>query len=356
MRRITVLLAVLAFVVAAAVPCAQAAPAPAPAPPALGPADQFDVVAHHVRYERRLFGWEENPGFTYWKKAGVASLCRERIWIAEVWRPRADQIRSVVFACAGQQGTRYTWSAEANIVTGQSAAWRGDKADRRRTVPIRRKSVAGLVYEDGVSDEGRRYGFTPADTLFVLVFDAAFYYSLSSDNKRKAEDGYYAYLLDRIGPQPENVRTLVTLGSSRGGALACRLAKRFRQASSPVRDARVLVGTLDAVANRDQGECGITSGTVTNPLNGDYLAYKAALSSYLGDPSPGQLGMYQVIGGAKVVFVQFFNVARAFINDGAPTFDYSFSWVDRSHKDIGRPWHDDCSGAVLGWLAGERAR
>jgi hypothetical protein len=314
-------------------------------------ADQFDVVAHHVRYKRSLLGWAENPDFPFWKHAAVQESCRERIWIAEVWRPQPGQIRNVIFVSAGQQGTRYTWSAEANITTGQNAGWRGAKDARRDKVSIRRRSVAGLIYEDGVLNEGRRYGFRPADTLFVLVFDAGFYYSLDKANKQLIENGYYDYLVDRMGPLPADVRTLVMLGSSRGGALACRLAKRFMAASSPVRDARMLVGTLDAVANEEQGECGITSGTVTNPLNRDYRAYKAALSGYFGDPTPGQLSVFQVIGGAKVVFLQVTNVARAFINDGTPTFDYSFSWVDRSHKDIGRPWHDDCSGALLDWLA-----
>jgi len=144
---------------------------------------------------------------------------------------------------------------------------------------------------------------------------------------------------------------VLMVGSSRGGALASRLAKRLMGDSSPVRHARILVATLDAVANKEQGECGITTGTTTNPLNGSYRAYKAALSDYFADPTPERLSIYQVIGGAKVVPLQPTNVARAFINDGTPTFDYSFSWVDRGHTDIGRPWRDDCSGALLDWVA-----
>jgi len=360
-----VLLAVAVSVALAAVPGASAGPphvadraGGASASPAAdtasaspGQADRFDVVAHHVRYRRSLLSWTENPDFAFWKNAGGLEPCRERIWISEVWKPRPDRIRNVIFVSAGQQGTRYTWSAEANITTGQSEAWRGAKDTRTHTVPIRRLSVAGLIHEDGVSNEGRRYGFKPEDTLFVLVFDAAFYYSLDTTNKQIIENGYYHYLIDRMGPLPDNVQTVLMVGSSRGGALACRLAKRFMGDSSPVRHSRILVATLDAVANKEQGECGITTGTTTNPLNSSYRAYKAALSDYFGDPTPERLSMYQVIGGAKVVPLQPINVARAFINDGGPTFDYSFNWVDRGHTDIGRPWNDDCSGALLDWVA-----
>ncbi len=365
MRRLAVVLAVAASVVLAAVPGASAEPlhvadraggasasrAPDGASVSSRQADQLEVVAHHVRYRRSLLNWKENPDFAFWKNAGGLESCRERIWIGEVWKPRPGRIRNVIFVSAGQQGTRYTWSAEANITTGQSEAWRGAKDARTHTVPIRRLSVAGLIHEDGVSNEGRRYGFKPEDTLFVLVFDAAFYYSLDATNKQIIENGYYDYLLDRMGPLPDNVQTVLMVGSSRGGALACRLAKRFMGDSSPVRHARILVATLDAVANKEQSECGITTGTTTNPLNGSYRAYKAALSDYFGDPTPEWLSMYQVIGGAKVVPLQPTNVARAFINDGTPTFDYSFNWVDRGHTDIGRPWRDDCSGALLDWVA-----
>jgi hypothetical protein len=321
-----------------------------------GETNHFDVLAHHVRYKQGLFNWEENPDFAFWEQADGKKTSRERMWISEVWKPEASRIRNVIFISAGQQGTQYTWSAEANIGTGQSKGWRGAKEALTHTIPIRRLSVAGLIYEDGVFNNGRRYNFRPVDTLFVLVFDAAFYYGLNQSNKQKLEDGYYDYLIDKMGPLHTNVQTLFMVGASRGGALICRLAKRFMDGSSPVGHANILLATLDGVADVRQGECGTSTATITNPLNSHYRAYKATLSDYFGNPTPEQLSMYQVIGGAKVVFLEVINPARAFINYGTPTFDYSFDWVNHRHKDIGRPWQDDCAGALLNWLAEKRCR
>ncbi len=320
-----------------------------------GETAHFDLLAYHVRYKLGLFKWEENPDFDFWREAGAKEACRERIWISEVWKPEPNEIRNVVLIAAGQQGAQYTWSAEANITTGQSEDWRCGKKALTCAIPIRRRSVAGLIYEDGVDNDGGLYRFSPHDTLFVLVFDAAFYYGLNQSNKQNLEDGYYNYLIDRIGPSPANVQTIFMVGSSRGGALVFRLAKRFMDGSSPLRDAKILLGTLDGVAHQGQGECGTSTSTVTNPLNSSYRAYQARLSDFFGNPTSEQLGIYQVVGGARVVSVDVFYEARAFINHGAPTFDYSFDWVDRAHVEIGRVWQDDCAGALLNWLAEQRS-
>jgi len=316
---------------------------------------KYSYTIRHVRYKEGLWNWAENSYFdkpgtseSFWEYYNVQNDSRERMWITEVWKPAKSAIKNMVICFAGQQGSQLSWDDPASMATGQYFGWRPSKETVNGSISITEKSVAGRILTDAMSYNSMRFKFRPDNTLFVLINDAAFYWGLSSSEKNQMENAYYDYICN-VGGHTGCVETVCLIGASRGGALATRLAKRFIASVSPYNSATFLLATLDAVAN---DECGTTSSTATNPLNSDYKAYKTNLSSFLGNPSTSKLKMYQVIGGAKVVWIS--DNARAFINDGTPTFDYSKKWVNLEHTQIGRYWSEECVGTLLTWLQNQR--
>jgi hypothetical protein len=310
--------------------------------------NDFSYSSKHVRYKKDG-KWEEHKDFKFWEEANAKEGSREAMWITEVWTPNTSLISNVVFCIAGQQGTQAISADFPNIVTGQTDNWRPKDNDKTNDMIIKRNSIAGKIIEDGEEKRGSLYGFKKENTLFVLIQDAGFYIALSEENKKEMENGYYQYIMDRIGGKDNKVKTFCFIGASRGGALSTRLTRRLKGADRTA-DANFLLATLDAVADEKDGECGTTETSEQNPENSKYKAFQTQLSAYFNSPSATQLKMLQIVGGAAVPLTN----KHAFINKGTTTFEYQSEWVNMTHTECCRDWNDKSSKALLAWLDEKR--
>ena len=329
----------------------------------------FIASFQHVRFRLSDTSWEEHPRFQFWSELDVPLDVRKRIWLAEVWRPSAENIENVVVLLAGQQGPRYGWASYANIMTGQPTKWRPKSHQKMADIALGKNSIAGEIYDDGMRREGEKYGFTPHNTLLILVGDAGFYYMLPSKKKKQLVGAFEKYLLHRISGTENQINTIYFGGTSRGGALAFRLTKRFLENEAFIAT-HFLLATLDAVANPHQRECSTYKEKSHNPLDAKLFAHKADLRQFFSSRLSQSLDVFQVVGGSSVIAenIDRLGVVRPFVDKSyisqqehhkgllQQPFTYTVRWVSEPHTIIGRSWSTEGSGAVLRWLQHIRNR
>ena len=248
---------------------------------------------------------------------------------------------------AGQQESR----GNANIVTGQPDSWRPDDQYSSSTIEIDRYSIGGKILQDIVGSQSS-FAFEGSETLFIVVYDAGYGWTLSSNNKTKSENAYFNYLVNRTNFG--SVQNVTFVGSSMGGGLSTVLTNKMLR-SSHFANADIQVLTLDGVVNHYQGQLGTCpTKSVSNPLNenGNYKAFKTDLTTYFPSYRLSKVKMYQIIGGSLVV-----GVGRAFIHrQERSNFDYTYKWVDEEHTDIGRTskYRNDILNKLSDWRTGGR--
>lgn len=163
-----------------------------------------------------------------------------------------------MFIATGQQGGGDDDDV-ASMMTGQSETWKElfQRSEMDEVISLRDGALARRLVEHLVRSS--------SNTFMGLAFDARFNYDFSSSNKQEIENAYYEWLKEKF--YASNLRSIYLAGHSRGGCLAFRLARRFKQ---DFPSAPLIVHGFDAVCNHGDGELGTWDGRVDNPRVEDW--------------------------------------------------------------------------------------
>ncbi|MCP4218399.1 MAG: VCBS repeat-containing protein [bacterium] len=294
-------------------------------------AADMTVLLERVRYCNNftcLTGGTTPWKFHYWNDNNVGTGDQRKTYIATLSQPSAGNVQSLAVFFAGQQAMDFgNWAGKANVVTGQKEDYKKDCRFQHKSCnrPATEDSLAVKVYRSGVFDLNK--------TFFALVYDTAFFYGTGSGNKEDIEDAYYDWLLDKFNNS--NLKTVYLAGSSRGGCLALRLAKRFKQ-DFPSGHTRVIVSVLDPVCNKGQGEMGTTNTEQQNPHTSwtKYHGWYSNLNSQY--PNKDGLSIYNILAGERVVPLSSSHALSYGTEVHKEICWYRHDWIYEEHTVIGR--------------------
>lgn len=297
-------------------------------------ASNVAVTMKHVRYCTRKFlgvcTRSTTPSeFSAWEIHGVKQTRQKDTYLTTLAPSSRSAIENIVFFSAGQQGLDATFTdTTPNVLTGQPDGYRSmcNGTCSSRTVYIDGRSLAVRLMSHPT--------FARSKTLYVLVFDAQFNFNYGADAKMETENAFNAYIKGLVDTY--RIQRIILGGSSRGGALAFRLAHRFLS-NNTYPNAKIITEGFDAVFVKNQ-ELGATSTLYDNPLNsGSYRGRYANVYSYFA-PYSDRFASEQIVGGQEAVII---SGARGVVYR---TYDVDYGWwsqrwVDMKHSDIGRDYN-----------------
>jgi len=283
------------------------------------------------------------PWGNYWENAGVSGNDQDKIFMAYLSSPPARAaVRNIVFLTSGQQGSS-GGADENNVVSGYKSGWSWNtKKDGQRSRSLEGESLAIRFHGE------KSVEFPTSNTVFITVANSMFNHLKSSSTKEKFLTAYANFLGSHI--YWSNVEKIYFAGSSRGGCLVARLAKKLMD--DPSIDAKFSVNTVDGVCKYTQNEFGTTSSTIDNPNSPNstfknYKGRKTNISNQVADKQ--QMCMKAVVGGQEVTNVGL--GVRAFthetchsssgctLNDSNGDQYYKQTWHDIDHTDFGRNYN-----------------
>ena len=297
-------------------------------------ATETSILLERVRY---CTGWlsgvcgsggSTQYKFRFWEDNNVGHGDQRKTYITTLSDPSKSSVKNIAVFFAGQQGADFgNNDGVANVVTGQKANFKDNckfgHKDCWRTA--NNDSLAMKIKNSGI--------FNMSDTFFAMVYDTAFYFGTTTGNKQDIEDAYYSWLRDQVNYS--NLKIVYLAGSSRGGCLALRLAKRFKQ-DFPGGDVKVVVSSLDSVCKKGQNEMGSTGTDDQNPLTNDdyYHGWHSNLNAqYLNKHG---LYIYHVLGGDRVVAISAAHAISYGEEEHKETGWFRHDWVLEEHSTIGR--------------------
>ncbi len=291
----------------------------------------ISILLERVRYCKHstcLTGGTTPYKFRFWEDNNVGDGDQRKTYITTLSEPSKASVKNIAVFFAGQQGADFgNNDGVQNVVTGQPEGVKdGCKFDT--------KSCWRTANEDSLAIKIKNSGiFNMSNTFFAMVYDTAFYYGTLSGNKQDIEDAYYSWLRDKV--EFSNLQVVYLGGSSRGGCLSLRLAKRFK-ADFPNGNVKVIVTGVDPVCNKSQGEMGATSTSHQNPYtdDNDYHTWNSDFNSQF--PNKHGLYIYNVLGGERVVAL---SSSHSISYGGDELKDigwYRHHWVAEEHKTMGR--------------------
>lgn len=279
------------------------------------------INVDRVRWKKSTFNWSDHENYPEWKNEGIWTENRKKTYVSTYLKPAKSNTKTLMMLIAGQQGSSGS-SGGSNCLTGQNQSWDSGwgKGDKTKSTQIKSLSLA-----DRLIHSGHISGY---DTFLSVVLNSNFNWGASKSAKDKAEDAFTNWLLKH--GNSHQVERVILLGSSRGGALATRMAKNIKSRSG-WSQVPVYVGLLDAVPNSGQDELK-TNGqpTCTNPLNSSYYGRKANLSSYFSGVNKPNIR--HIVTGAPVISIA--NAVHGFCADESSWYEQT--WANLKHKEIGR--------------------
>lgn len=278
------------------------------------------VTVDRVRWKKRSFVWKDHSDYPEWKSEGIWTEYRKNTYISRVWNPGSSNVQTMIVLIAGQQGSSGS-SGCSNCLTGQDSDWDDDwgKGDKSKSASINSQSLSGRLIDSGY--------FSPYNTFFAIVFNSNFNWENTSSAKVKAENAFTTWLLKH--GSYNTVDRIFLMGSSRGGILSMRMAKKIKQRSG-WNNVPVYVGLLDAVPNANQDELETSDQpTCTNPLNSSYYSRRADLATFFSGLVKPEIR--HVITGAPVLLG---SLVHSFCADSTTWYDQS--WENLTHTEIGR--------------------
>ena len=290
------------------------------------PAFPASVYLKRVRYcTRYRFGicTRSSVNYSEWENNGVSNAHQKSTYIGIVRQPAKSDIENINIYFAGQQPSG---NGVINVVTGQAAGYKsgcdGTTSGCYRSIDSR--GLAAKIYNAGIFDWQK--------TFISVVYDTKFNHLLSSGEKSDMEDAYYDWIVNKF--YSNKIKTIYLAGSSRGGCLAMRLAKRFR-ADFP-ESVRVIVSSFDGVCKRSQSELGVTDYYQSNPYNTWPHSRKGWYTNLNAQfPDKTELSIYHISGGGEVVPASGVRGFSYLSHDGDLGW-YRQNWVNLAHTDIGR--------------------
>ncbi len=272
-----------------------------------------------VRWKKGTFNWQDHEEYPEWKNESIWTEYRKNTFISKYWEPSRSQTRTMIMLIAGQQGFSGS-SGASNCLTGQNHTWHENwgKGDKSKNTQINGLSLTNKLIDSGY--------FDPKTTFLSVTLNSNFNWENTSSAKDKAENAFTNWFLKH--GYGSNVDRIILLGSSRGGALSVRMARKIL-GKSEWANVPVYVGLLDAVANVNQNELYTANQpTCPNPLNSDYYSRKANLPAYFSGVNKPQIR--HIATGAPVVL----GTVHSFCADNSSWYEHS--WANLSHTEIGR--------------------
>lgn len=254
----------------------------------------FDtVLLDRVRRCRNNAPWPCNSKlnkaeFHWWEDFGVSNDKQKRTYIARAWDPGYANVRHLVFLAAGQQNDVFD-DDSPSLITGQLNGYKNGfgRTTGTKEVALHQSSLARRLAEE--------LHVELDETYIGLAFDARFNYDFTSANKAEIENAYYSWLSDRF--QAAQLESVYLAGHSRGGCLVMRLAQRFNYEYP---DVPLIVHVFDGVCKYSNGELGLGSATISNPIaTGDFYARAVDMRHLFYDTS--KLRVLNFVSGASVI-------------------------------------------------------
>jgi hypothetical protein len=288
------------------------------------PAFPTSVYLKRVRYCSKYFlgvCTKDAVNYSEWENNGVKDANQKDTYIGIPRNIAKSNVEHINMYFAGQQ----TGDGVSNVVTGQSENYKsncsGGTSGCTRT--INSKGLAAKIYNANIFDYEK--------TFVGVVYDTQFNHMNLTNEKQDMEDAYFDWISSKF--YSNKIKTIYLAGSSRGGCLAMRLAKRFRNAYSSS-NVKVIVSSFDGVCKETQNELGTTNTKQYNPLDDDKRGWYTNLYNVYSNKS--NLNIYHISGGAKAPI----SGVRCF---SYKDYDYSSywykqTWVNLEHTQIGREY------------------
>ena len=272
-----------------------------------------------VRWKKGTFNWTDHSQYPEWKNEGIWTEYRKNTFVSKYWEPSRSNVKTLVLLSAGQQGFSGS-GGSSNCLTGQGSDWEKNwgKGDQSKNANIKGQSLTAKLVNSGY--------FSSSDTFLGVVFNTNFNWENTKDAKRKAENAFTKWFLKH--GYSNKVERIILLGSSRGGALSTRMARKIRDQAGWA-NVPIYVGLLDAVPNVEQDEL-YTAGNPKcyNPYNSKYYSRQADLASYFAGVTKPKFR--HVATGAPVVL----GAVHSFC--AVESSWYEHSWANLTHTQIGR--------------------
>ncbi|UAA39516.1 hypothetical protein KIH87_03935 [Paraneptunicella aestuarii] len=295
------------------------------------PAANADITTSvdRVRWKEGFLNWADHNEYPEWKNEGIWTEYRKNTFVSKYWEPTRSNVRTMVMMIAGQQGFSGS-SGASNCLTGQNDTWDSgwDKGDKSKNTSLKSQSLAEKLVNSGY--------FSSSNTFFSVVLNSNFNWENTVDAKNKAERAFAKWFLKH--GDSTKVDRIILLGSSRGGALSVRLARKIRDHAG-WGNTPIFVGLIDAVPNSDQNEL-LTENqpSCTNPYNSSYYSRKADLATYFSGVTKPKIR--HIATGAPVI--EAVGAVHSFCATESSWYEHS--WANLSHTQIGRC--NDSEGAA----------
>ncbi|MCY1042893.1 hypothetical protein OV208_16355 [Corallococcus sp. bb12-1] len=267
--------------------------------PKLGAVNLERVRSCRNRFPLPCNSTQTRSEFHWWDYFNVAQDKQKRTYLAQPFNPGRDGVRHLVFIAAGQQDGDHE-----SRLTGQDKHFKNGfrDDDGSQWVPITSDSLAYRLMAEVYR--------SPEDTFMGLAFDARFNYGFTPSNKQEIENAYYEWLKDKF--YANNLQSIYLAGHSRGGCLAARLGRRFKQDFPQI---PLIIHIFDGVCHVNDGEFGTNGSGQLNPLmnmNDYWRTYSSDIGAQF--PTTHNLAVYNMVSGARVLpdFVDYFVSVHAF--------------------------------------------
>jgi hypothetical protein len=272
--------------------------------------------------------------FRFWDEREVPRDHQKKTYLGVLLDPGPEAAEHVVLLVAGQNQGRGVDS----VVTGQREGYEEGCDGTTPSCPYRLtpESLAARALSSGL--------FPPERTFFAVVFNAQFNFEHAERNRVRVLAAFTDWVREHA--RLERLRGIYLGGASRGGCMAMRLAKAWREEQG-CRQVPITVHSFDGVCDKGIGELGTTGESLDNPLPeapSGYRAWKTDLVALYGDPL--SLAIRQLVGGDEVVplsgargFTDFRgNLAGLEMVNAAGHPWYSQQWTSLCHTCIGRDY------------------
>ena len=287
-----------------------------------------DIASNRIKV-REVQGNQDK--FPQWKRNDVGFSDRSDTYIAVQSQPCRENVQHVAIFIAGQQGLFGDIGTKPNGLTGQPDSWGPCGNSCTRTLDA--QSLFLRIYRSGK--------LSPSNTLFALVFDSDFNYEASANDKNRKENAFFDWIRDNT--TSSGLKTIYLAGSSRGGALTSRLAKRFKNDTS-YRNIPLILQQMDSTY-RPGHDMGVPDNfsKANNPLNSNYQGIIADLHTQF--LYRNKLAIFQVVGGEKFkldsVHGYTYRATECRLSVNCDLGWYRQRWVNLTHEQIGRETNRD---------------
>lgn len=272
--------------------------------------------------------------YSKWNSYNVDGGKQRETYIARMNQPSRSSTKYLVFLAAGQNPPG---NGVDNVVTGQKAGFKKN-CEMKTSACTRYIDTRSLAYRVMQGNN-----FPTSQTFMAAAWDTRFNQTVSSSEKTKILNAFTDWLLNKA--YKSNVKGIYLAGSSRGGCLAMRMAKKMINEKG-YNNIPIVVHSFDGVCKKSQNELGTYSSQIDNPVSSksDRKSWKTDMNAQYNYKS--KLRIRHLSTGDEVVWIV--TGVHSFTDKYATGSYYSKyygsnkwyeqQWIDMSHTDLGRTY------------------